>query len=545
MKRPALIRSSRLFSGHALDAVVTVDRNIIVRRKSLVQQKLIFVSTIMAFAPMALAAPAGGQVTSGSGSINQSGTTTTITQSSSNLSLSWNSFNVSSNESVNFVQPSASSIAVNRILDSNGSQILGNLNANGQVYLINPNGILFGQGAQVNVGGLVASTLDISDASLSSDTRTFSGNGTGSITNQGNITAADGGYVALLGNTVSNQGTITANLGSIALGAGSSATLTFAGDSLVKMQIDQSTLDNLAENGGLIHADGGTVLMSAGAKDALLASVVNNTGIIEAHTVQNQNGTIILQGGMTAGTTEVGGTLDASAPNGGDGGHIETSATQVNVADTAQITTAATKGQTGTWLIDPVDFIIADSGGNMSSTVLSNDLNLNDVIIDSTNGASGAVAPQPPIMGTTGTAGDIIVNGAVNWSSNKLTLSAQNNIDINANLNASGTASLELDYGQANVNAGNTSNYFLSNGAQVNLPAGQNFSTKLGNDVTATPYTVITDLGVEGDATVAPVKMTLQGMNPGLSGNYVLANCHLEWQRSRYANLCRLYPDRE
>jgi filamentous hemagglutinin family protein len=91
------------------------------------------------------------------------------------------------------VQPSASAIAVNRILDTNGTQILGRLNANGQVYLINPNGILFGQGAQVNVGGLVASTLDLNDASLSGNTRIFSGNGngtgTGSIVNQGTINA--------------------------------------------------------------------------------------------------------------------------------------------------------------------------------------------------------------------------------------------------------------------------------------------------------------------------------------------------------------------
>jgi len=103
----------------------------------------------------ALAGPEGGQVVSGAGVMSQQGATTTINQSSQNLSLNWQRFNVGSNETVNFVQPSASAIAVNRILDTNGSQILGHLNANGQVWLINPNGILFGQGAQVNVGGLV------------------------------------------------------------------------------------------------------------------------------------------------------------------------------------------------------------------------------------------------------------------------------------------------------------------------------------------------------------------------------------------------------
>ncbi|MBI2319676.1 MAG: filamentous hemagglutinin N-terminal domain-containing protein, partial [Betaproteobacteria bacterium] len=105
------------------------------------------------------AAPIGGQVVAGAGSISQSGATTTIRQSSQNLSLNWKSFNIAPRETVNFLQPSASALAVNRIFDTNGTQILGRLNANGQVWLLNPNGILFGQGAQVNVGALVASTL--------------------------------------------------------------------------------------------------------------------------------------------------------------------------------------------------------------------------------------------------------------------------------------------------------------------------------------------------------------------------------------------------
>ena len=115
--------------------------------------------------------PSGGQVTAGTGSITQSGALTTITQQSPKLSLTWTSFNIAPQQTVDFIQPSANSIAVNRIFDTNGSQILGHLDANGQVFLINPNGILFGPGAQVNVGGLVASTLDINQASLAGNTR--------------------------------------------------------------------------------------------------------------------------------------------------------------------------------------------------------------------------------------------------------------------------------------------------------------------------------------------------------------------------------------
>ena len=161
----------------------------------------LYVTALTLFPNLSQATPAGGEVVSGAGNITQSAATTTVTQATQNLSVNWKSFNVAPQEVVNFVQPSTSSIAVNRILDTNGSQILGNINANGQVFLINPNGILFGQGSQVNVRGLVASALDFNDAHLNGNAKMFSGNGTGSIINQGNLTAANGGYVALLGKT--------------------------------------------------------------------------------------------------------------------------------------------------------------------------------------------------------------------------------------------------------------------------------------------------------------------------------------------------------
>jgi len=204
-------------------------------------RKLALVIGIIAWGAIALgdvdAAPADGQVTSGAGTINQAGDTTTINQATPNLSLSWGQFNIAPHEVVNFVQPSASAIAVNRIFDTSATQIMGQLNANGQIYLINPNGIVFGQGSQVNVGGLVASTLNITDDNLNSATKTFSGDGTGSVINQGKLVATTGGYIALLGNHVSNQGIISAQLGTVALAAGSAMTLTFADNSLVQLQV--------------------------------------------------------------------------------------------------------------------------------------------------------------------------------------------------------------------------------------------------------------------------------------------------------------------
>jgi filamentous hemagglutinin family protein len=289
------------------------------------------------------AGPLGGQVISGAGTITQSGTTTTITQASQNLLLNWKSFNIAPQETVDFLQPSVTSIAVNRIFDVNGTQILGHLNANGQVYLINPNGIVFGRGAEVNVGGLVASTLNLNDPTFGTDTKSFSGSGSGSVVNDGSINAAGGGYVALLGNTVSNHGVISAQLGSVALGAGSAATLTFAGNHLLHMQVDESVLNSLADNSGVIRADGGQVLMSAGAQDALLASVVNNTGIIEANTVENHGGVIALTGGMRAGQVVVQGTLDASSAT-GRGGEIVATADTVLVGDGARVEASGATG---------------------------------------------------------------------------------------------------------------------------------------------------------------------------------------------------------
>ncbi len=460
---------------------------------------------------LALAAPVGGQVASGAGSISQSGSNTNIQQSSQNLSLNWQSFNIAPQETVNFLQPSAIAIAVNRIFDTNGTQILGHLNANGQVYLINPNGILFGQGAQVNVGGFVASTLDMNDASLNGMTRSFGGNGTGSVVNEGTINAAKGGYVALLGNTVSNQGVITAQLGTVALGAGSSTTLTFSGNSLVHMQVDQSTLNNLAENGGLINADGGMVVMTAGAKNALLNSVVNNTGVIEARTVEKHNGTISLLGGMTAGTVNVGGTLDASAPDGGNGGFIETSAAHVEVTNDAKITTAASMGLAGTWLIDPQDFMVAASGGDMTGTALT-------LALDPITG--GNVSIQSSSGGAAGS-GNVNINDAVSWSANTLTLTAANNININAVMTASGTASLAMN--PATANGGDSA---VASGTVLVGLNGSGFTGRVdfsgagSLSIGGNTYTVINSLGAAGSITGTD----LQGINGNLSGYYALGS---------------------
>jgi filamentous hemagglutinin family protein len=559
-------RIYRLVWNATLGIMVAVAENAKGRGKSVSGRKLIAAALALTggavMLPQAMAGPTGGQVSAGAGAIAQAGLNTTITQTSQNLAINWQNFSIAANEAVRFNQPNASAIALNRVTSQNPSVILGGLSANGNVFVLNPNGVLFGAGAQVDVGGLVASTLNLSDADLMAGKFTFSsapGQLRSSVVNQGAINIAPGGYVALLAPEVRNEGVIIANQGAALLAAGEKVTLNMNNGSLVSYSIDQGAINALAENKQLIQADGGHIVMSAKAADALTTAVVNNTGVIRARTVQNVNGTIRLMGDMKTGTVNVGGTLDASAPAGGNGGFIETSAAHVKVANDAKITTAAAMGFKGTWLIDPVDFTIAASGGDITGAALSILLGANNIYISTgpvfpltmVDPATGLTIPMPgyPVTGVTtmdpvntavpavqpitnlpvntpnahvGGVGDINVNDVVTWSANKLTLNAENNIHINANLNVSGTASLALEYGQANVNAGNASNYYVSNGAQVNLPAGQNFSTKLGYDGATTAYTVITDIGVAADAAVAPAIMTLQGTAAAPTGNYVL-----------------------
>ncbi|QYG06456.1 YDG domain-containing protein [Janthinobacterium sp. PAMC25594] len=457
---------------------------------------------MMGYGSLALAGPAGGTVVAGQATINGAPGATVIRQGSQNAVINWASFNVGKGESVQFQQPNSNAVALNRVLGSDGTTILGNLSANGKVFIVNPNGVLFGQGASVNTAGLVASTLDINNADFMAGNYKFSGNGIGKVLNQGSI-SAPGGYVALLGANVSNEGTIQARLGSVALAAGRAITLDVAGDGLLNVAVNAGAVGALVNNGGLIRADGGSVVLTAQAAGDLLRTVVNNTGVIEAQTIATRGGTIKLLGDMQSGTVNAGGTLDASAPVSGKGGFIDTSAAHVNIADGINVTAKAANGLSGTWLIDPVDFTIAASGGNISGTTLTNSLKAADVQIWSTKGSGG-------------TAGDINVNDVVSWSANKLTLTAQNSINVNAAMRGTGTASLALEYGQQAVAAGNNSVYNVK--AAIDLPSGNSFSTKLGSDGTALAYTVINSLG-----DMASVSgLDLQGMRGNLTRNYAL-----------------------
>jgi filamentous hemagglutinin family protein len=382
---------------------------------------------------MGMAAPQGGVVTSGAAAIGQAGSVTRVDQSTQRATINWQGFGIGAGETVNFIQPNASAITLNRVVGNERSVIDGVLNANGKVFLINSNGVLFNRGSSVNTAGLVASTLDISDADFNAGRYAFSGNGgSGSVINMGTLTSASGGYVALLGPSVSNQGVIVATKGTVALGSGNRISLNFNGDSLVNVSIDEGTWAALVENKGAIQADGGTVILTANAANLLLGSQVNNTGIVQARTVDDLKGSITLR--ADGGTANVGGTLDASAPVSGDGGTIATAGRSVRVTDDATITTRSANGGTGTWTLASDGFTVG-AGANISGAQLGAQLGNTNVAIAST-GASGA-------------GGHIDVNQAVNWSADTaLTLTAANDVRINAPITATGMrAGLNLNFG--------------------------------------------------------------------------------------------------
>ncbi|MFC4313211.1 filamentous hemagglutinin N-terminal domain-containing protein [Steroidobacter flavus] len=343
----------------------------------------------------ALADPTGGIVVSGQGTIsNPAAGTTMIDQSSQQLQLNWDTFNVGANEQVRFNQPSSSATAINRILDQNPSQIFGRIDANGRVVLVNPNGMLFGATAQLNVGSLVASSLDVTG--IDADGRFTFGTSravTGAIINDGTINAAAGGSVTLLGGRVANNGSIVANYGTVNLVAGRAATLDLAGDGLLQLQVGADLLANesgsndAVSNGGSLQANGGQVLLSAQALEGVFANLVNNTGVVRANRIENVGGTIRIVG--DGGTVRSSGTLDASSET-GTGGRVEVLGDRVGLSGDALVDVSGATGG-GTALI----------GGDFQGK--------NADVINASRTYVGADARIDASAGTSGDGGRVIV----------------------------------------------------------------------------------------------------------------------------------------
>ncbi|WP_024330516.1 beta strand repeat-containing protein, partial [Simiduia agarivorans] len=278
------------------------------------------VTGLVTYSSLPIAEPTGGNIVGGDGDISQNGSTTQVNQTSDLMAINWDTFNLAADEKVLYVQPSASALVLNRILDDNASTIHGSIESNGHVLLVNPNGVLFTETASVDVGGIAVSGLDINPADFMNGEYKLMGlaDSGGSVINYGTINASS---AALVGKRVENHGLIKADV--VSLSAADEAVISFDADNMLGVQISRAVLekesgvDSAVLNAGSI--EGQRVLLDASVAKDLFDAAVNNTGTVVAKGINTTGGVIRLS--ATGGAVSVSGLLDASG-TAGVGGEV-------------------------------------------------------------------------------------------------------------------------------------------------------------------------------------------------------------------------------
>ncbi len=467
-------------------------------------------TALMSAAAQAQQLPSGGQVAAGSATIGtpQSGVMT-ITQASDRAVINWRDFSIGAGERVDILQPDAGSALLNRVTGDTRSTIAGQINANGQVFLVNPNGILITPTGTVSAAGFVASTLDLDEKQFMDGKITATGRG-GSIANYGTISIVKGGFAALIGGRVENAGLIVAPLGKVGLGAGTRATLDLEGDGFLQVALP-------ASGGGIVMpgrivADGGAVVLSAAQARDVARSTVNLSGVIETKGVKRRGGTVVLtgdaiqltgaaidvSGAAGGGSVTIGGgaqgkgdiahaltlnvdaasSITADATGTGDGGDIilwsdqrtdfagaiSATGAGVGTGGDAEVSSAGLLGFTGTanltgsrfgtLLLDPYNITIsngADTGGFTA--------NADDSVINATTLVGALATANVTVATGAGGAqgGNISVATPLAWTSKgTLTLDAAGAISLGASIDAA-VGGLTLNAGGAISAAGGMS----------------------------------------------------------------------------------------
>jgi filamentous hemagglutinin family protein len=295
-----------------------------------------------------LAAPKGGQVAAGQAAIRAQGSDTVIEQSSKRAIINWKSFDIGAGERVRHDMPDANSHGLHRVIGGGGaSQLAGELKSNGNVYLVNPAGVVIHKGAKIDVGGFLASTRDIADDDFMRGKLLFDrpGRNGAAIINLGEISVSDRGFAALVAPTVRNDGIIAARLGRITLASGEGFKLDFYGDDLITFTTPEALVDTLHDvegealgvaNAGQIKAEGGVVLLTASQLDGIVGSVVNNGGTVSAASAELDGGRIVFRAEGEVKIT--GGELDASGK--AKGGQVDVSGAAGTTIENATITAA-------------------------------------------------------------------------------------------------------------------------------------------------------------------------------------------------------------
>ncbi len=348
--------------------------------------------------------PEGGVVSAGQATISASGKNLNIHQQTNKAVIDWRGFDIGADETTNFYQPGKNSVTLNRVHSNSASQINGKLNANGNVVIVNQNGVVFGAGAQVDVHGLVASTADIDNDRFMNDAKLHfdkAGKADARIINNGSISARDAGLVGFVAPNVENNGIISAKMGRVHLASGSKATVDFYGDGLMEVEVDDNIHEQLVANTGAIDADGGTIALTAAAGGQIVHGLINASGVLRAQSVGVKNGEIVISAAGSNKTQKQGrsnvivsGSLDVSGQKAGEtGGKITVTGDHITLENTARLKASGHAGggsiklggdyqgkgptQTAATLTVNKDAIIendATETGNGGSTILWSDV---------------------------------------------------------------------------------------------------------------------------------------------------------------------------
>ena len=425
------------------------------------------------------ALPTGGQVVAGQVAISQTSNATSATmnvnQATQRAIVNWDSFNVGKNAQVNFNQPNQNAVMLNRVTGASSSVIDGAIKANGQVILVNQNGVTFGKGSQVDAAGVTASTLDIANKDFMDGKSTYKGNGQGAILNEGKITTnSDGGYIALLAPEVRNQGYLLAKKGSgtVAVAAGDQITLNFQSNSLISVKVDVATYNGLIENKRVVEVNGGLVVMAAGAANQLMASVIKNTGRISASSAVNNGGIIefvantVTQAGKVLANSKSaqGGQINivgnditiaanskTTATGATGGGQVNVGLASTAVSGGNQVNASASQNNFQSQAIVKANAIAASNSKQMAKTVTMEQGSIIDTsATQSGNGGSIAIWSELKtiVAGTLQSMGGLLSgNGGFIETSSKgiVTLSPTANITTRSNSNSGKTGTWLLD----------------------------------------------------------------------------------------------------
>ncbi|HYM04124.1 MAG TPA: filamentous hemagglutinin N-terminal domain-containing protein, partial [Stellaceae bacterium] len=450
--------------------------------------------------------PAGLSVVAGQATLTApNAQTTIITQSTGKAILEWSNFSIGKGASVVFRQPDSGSIALNRVRGSQASLIDGALSANGQIWIVNANGVVFGGGAQVNVAGLIATTSDIADGDFLGGHYNFSrpsANANASIVNNGKISIVPGGSAVLVGAHVDNRGLIEADLGTVAIGGAKTFAVDLTGDKLLRFQVstpvdqtplgsDGKAVDALVSNSGVIKAEGGKVLITARAAKGIIDQVINTSGVVEARTAHLVNGEIVLDGG-DAGAVEVSGGLDASGRGQGQtGGRVSVLGNDVGLFGSARIDASGDAGG-GTVLIGG-NAHGAGPEPNAVATVMAQGATISADALTSGNGGKVVLWSQ----GFTNFAGAISARGGASGgdggfveTSSGGNLQAFGSVTASAPHGRAGAWLLdpeEVTIGTSDVNVTNVGNVFSPTGENATIAAATiDASLNAGTSVSVT-----------------------------------------------------------